>query len=51
MFHMTDKNISSQKTAPGKGNPDDKSKAVPEIEKPATQPEKTPAEIAPAKKS
>ena len=48
---MSDKHISSQHPPLNKGNPDDKSKAVPETGKPATQPEKTPAEIAPAKKS
>jgi hypothetical protein len=48
---MSFKKFSSAHNAPAKAKPDDKSKDAPAADHPATQPDKTPAEVAPAPKS
>jgi len=48
---MSFKEWSSAQDASSSDKPDDKSKAAPAVDKPATQPDKTPAEVAPAPKS
>ena len=39
-------NLAADQNAPGKDTRDDKSKAAPAADQPATQPDKTPAEVA-----
>jgi hypothetical protein len=48
---MSFKKWSSAQDAPSKDSPDDKSKDAPAVGQPPAQPEKTPAEVAPAPKS
>jgi hypothetical protein len=48
---MSFKKWSSAQDAASKDNPDDKSKDAPAVDQPPAQPEKTPAEVAPATKS
>ncbi len=48
---MSFKEWSSAHSAPAKEKPDNKSKTVPAADQPPTQPEKTPTEVSPARKS
>ena len=48
---MSFKEFSSAQSASGKDGPADKSKDTPAADQPPIQPEKTPAEVAPAPKS
>ena len=48
---MSFKKFSSVQGAPGKASSDDKAKDVPATGKPATEPDKSPAEVAPAPKT
>lgn len=48
---MSFKKFSSAQGAPGKDSSDDKARDIPATEKPAIEPEKPPAEVAPAPKT
>jgi hypothetical protein len=48
---MSFKDLSSPKNAPAKYKSDNQIKGAPAADQPATQPDKTPAEVAPAPKS
>jgi hypothetical protein len=50
-FGWRKEDLSVEPNTPGKDTPDDKCKAVPAADQLATQPDKTPAEVAPAPKS
>ena len=50
-IHMSDKEMTSAQSAPSEDVPGDTSKDTLATDQPATQPDKTPAEVGPAPKS